>query len=191
MPRRSNVALFSNVYLRVDRPLSEDSDFQKRVRGRPALTRMLALVAPGHSLDAAARRYLEPWQRADLDWQVRCVWCGAFPLGKVRRLNDVSVEFRCPLGSCRQARAHRLVRLDFNIVSNFARRLAAPTHVAAVQSVFDDCRIVVTPEYVQEPNADLRPYPARMSWTDYYVLSDADIEAEIVRRLEKLCDERD
>jgi hypothetical protein len=30
-----------------------------------------------------------------------------------------------------------------------------------------------------------------MSWTDYYVLSDADIEAEIVRRLEKLCDERD
>jgi len=30
-----------------------------------------------------------------------------------------------------------------------------------------------------------------MSWTDYYVLRDADIEAEMVRRLEEHSDERD
>jgi len=191
MQPRSNVALFSNVYLRDASPLSADARFQKQVRGRDALRQLLTEVAPGSDLEAAARRYLEPWQRAELDWQVRCVVCGAFPLG-ITRCNGKSVfEFRCPLGVCPQARAHRLVRLDFDVVSRFARHVIAPTHVAALQNLLNDGRIVPTTEYVQDGQADLRPYPARMSWTDYYSLTDADIEAEMVRRLGEFCDEGD
>jgi len=183
MRPRSNVALFSNVYLRDASQLSADDRFQKQVRGRVALKHLLAAVAPGSTLEAAARRYLEPWQRAELDWQVRCIGCGAFPLGTTR-CNGTSVfDFRCPLGVCPQARAHRLVRLDFDVVSRFARQVIAPTHVAALQSLLNDGRIVPTPGYVRDGHADLRPYPARMSWTDYYVLTDADIEAEMIRRL--------
>jgi hypothetical protein len=189
MRPRSNVALFSNVHLRDASPLSADASFQRQVRGRVALMRLLAAVAPGSTLEAAARRYLEPWQRAELDWQVRCVECGAFPLGITRCNGTIGFEFRCPLGVCPQSRAHRLVRLDLNVVGRFARRVIAPTHVAAVQSLFNDGRIVPTPGYGQDGGADLRPYPARMSWTDYYVLTDADIEAEMVRRLGR--DERD
>lgn len=190
MRPRSNVALFSNVYLREASPLSEDTRFQKQVRGRDALKRLLATVAPGSALEAAARRYLDPRQRAELDC-VRCVACGAFPLGTTR-CNGVSVfDFRCPLGVCPQARAHRFVRLDFDVVSRFARHVIAPTHVAALQNLFNDGRIVPTPGYVQDCRADLRPYPARMSWTDYYVLTDSDIEAEMLRRLGEICHERD
>jgi hypothetical protein len=191
MGPRSNVALFSNVYLRDASCLSADTPFQKQVRGRVALMRLLAAVAPGSTLEAAARRYLEPWQRAELDRQVRCVDCSAFPLGTTRSDGTRVLEFRCPLGVCPQARAHRLVRLDFDVVKRFARHVIAPTHVAALQSLLNDGRIMPTPGYVQGGHADLRPYPARMSWTDYYVLTDADIEAEMIRRLGEFCDERD
>lgn len=191
MRPRSNVALFSNVYLRDASSLSADANFQKQVHGRVALMRLLAALAPGSTLEAAARRYLEPWQRAELDWQVRCVECGAFPLGITRCNGASTFEFRCPLGVCPQACAHRLVLLDFKVVSRFARRVVAPTHVAALQRLLSDGNIAPTPGYVRDDGADLRPYPARMSWTDYYVLRDADIEAEMVRRLEEHSDERD
>ncbi len=184
MALRSNVGLFSNVYLREDSSLATDERFYRQVRGRTAITRTLSAIAPGLSKESAAKTYLTPSQRAELGWQVRCATCGAFPLGLVRRNGRIAFEFRCPLYTCPRERAHRLLFLDFDIVDRLARRLGAPTHVAALQNVLNDSAIPLTPGYVQN-EAALAQYPARMSWTDYYSLRDEDIEAELVRIIEE------
>jgi hypothetical protein len=97
---RPNVKLRSNVYIRQGPDIRQDKGFQNQVRGRNALSRMIAKISPGTS-DFTAARYLSFHQRVEYCIGLRCAHCGSIPEGPVRRNGAVCYEFRCPEGQCK------------------------------------------------------------------------------------------
>jgi len=60
------------------------------------------------------------------------------------------------------------------------RKLGLPL-LNAIEHVLGTRNIPSADSYVQRP--DLWPYPVRLTWTQYYTLTDQAIEAELVRFL--------
>lgn len=185
MEAKSNVSLLSNVYLRAECDAREDVRFQEQVRGRKALLRLLGIVAPGEDVKRAAQRHLSGRQRAELDWQTRCAECNAYPFGPVLRKGARHLEFRCPRRVCPVSlTTTRYPRLNRTIVEEVAARMGMPAIYAphAITKLLQNRDIPSAEEYVQD-RKELCYYAVRLSWTQYYSLSDEDIEAELKRIL--------
>jgi hypothetical protein len=182
MEPKSNVTLLPNVHLRAECNVREDVRFQQQVRGREALLRLLRMVEPGGHVESAARRYLTGWQRAELGWQTRCAECNAYPFGPVRRKGVRHLEFRCPRRVCpASSTTTRSLRLNQTVVEEVTARMDLPA-IHAITKLLQDRDIRPAGAYVQD-REELCYYPVRLSWTQYYSLSDEDVEAELKRIL--------
>jgi hypothetical protein len=67
------------------------------------------------------------------------------------------------------------------MVEQLAARAGLPP-IYAIRRFLETHDIRPVDGYAQQRDA-LWPYPARLSWTQYYSLTDKDIEAELVRTL--------
>jgi hypothetical protein len=97
---KPNVKLRSNVYIRRNPDIRKDVNFQSQIRGRDALSRLIAKISPGTS-EFTAARYLSFHQRVQYCIELRCAHCGSIPEGPVRQNGSVFYDFRCPEGQCK------------------------------------------------------------------------------------------
>lgn len=183
MQEKSNLSLISNVYKRKDVSLKLDPVFQQKVHGRDALLRLLREIDDGSGVHASAFRFLTPEQRAELDQQTRCAVCHAYPIGPVRSNGHTEIVFRCPRQHCERAQGRgRAVRLSRSVVEAITVKLQLPLR-EAVTLVLGTQIEPAAANYTQRADAAL--FSVWLSWTQYYHLSDRDIEAELVRVLEE------
>jgi hypothetical protein len=104
----SNVKLTSNVFLRtIDKPLSEDADFLRQIRGISAVRSMLWYayeIYPDTPPDNPLIKRLlaigkiTQAQVDTLKWGIRCYRCDSIPVGLTF---GGSGEFRCKNVDCR------------------------------------------------------------------------------------------
>lgn len=166
----------SNVFIRHPGSVKEDNKFIKQVRGKTALTKLIAQF-PELESSAHGTKLLDQRQVAELVWETPCTKCGAIPEGQIWSKGRLEIAFRCPLAVCAvSSHRARTVSLDPNIVrkvtSAFGLSLSEVVDVA-LTSMGD------TVSSTAGIACSRRPFTVRLSPSQYHFLSDTDIEAAL------------
>jgi len=182
---RSSVTLRSNVFLRTEQPLAEDLSFLRRVHGRSAISRMLALLHTNQMPASQLKHILTSRQAAEWAWEHRCDRCGCVPEGPVMVNGHEEIKFRCPLGICRSREfAGKSILLDPALVDRLTRHTGLPL-IQAVQFVL--ARTEVSSLEVSALPLALRRRPFTVALTPWqrYMLTNEQIEAALKRYLDE------
>ena len=124
---KSNVTVRSNVYVRTNDSLRSDQTFLKRIQGRGAIMKALALLQVNSTDYSQLTRVLTPRQIAEWAWERRCEHCGCIPEGPVFIDGREEIRFKCPLGECESRELlGRSVLLNPELVDCVTRRTGLP-----------------------------------------------------------------
>lgn len=176
---KPNITVRSNVFVRTQAELRNDSDFIAQVRGRVALLKLLGRIS---SLpDAVSEKTgLSQRQVAELAWEVPCAECGALPEGPITRIGQEEIEFRCPKGQCEQNKLRgRTVLLDPQLVQEAISRWSKPLN-EVIQDALKRYR-KESGQSVPSDSTRKRPFTIRITLSQHYFFSDRDIEAALAR----------
>ena len=176
---KPNITVRSNVFVRSQSELREDSDFIAQVRGRTALLRLLSRISSLSDALMSARACLSQRQVAEIAWEVPCAQCGALPEGAITRMGHEEVEFRCPKGKCEQSKLRgRTILLDPELVQEVTSRWGKPLN-EVTQEVLRQYRKESSKGVLSESTGK-RPFTIRITLSQHYFFSDRDIEAALV-----------
>lgn len=181
---KPNVSVRSNVYIRADCDLRTDRQFIAQVRGRSALTRLIAVLEPGTEPRAAAQRHLSETQLSQVAWQARCAHCGALPEGPVAGPLGIEVVFRCPRAECSiPSRIARSVAVDVTLIRTAAERFAKPVSDIVEEALVDADATVDEPPAARD--VVRVPITVRLTLSQHHFMSDASIERALRRYLSR------
>ena len=176
---KPNITVRSNVFVRSQPQLREDSDFIAQVRGRTALLKLLSRISSLSDALTSARAFLSQRQVAEIAWEVPCAECGALPEGAITRRGHEEVEFRCPKGKCEQSKLRgRTILLDPELVQRATSRWGKPLN-EVIQDVLKEYRKESSKGVLSESTGK-RPFTIRIFISQHYFFSDQDIEAALV-----------
>jgi hypothetical protein len=176
----SNVTVRSNVFIRRTPDVEKDPAFVSQVRGRKALMALLGRLEPGGDPVSSARKHFSQEQLAQVAWQARCGYCGAYPEGPVAVDGRLEVEFRCPLRICGSSdHVARTLVIDVVLIQQCVEKLKKPFELV-VQDALKTSDPGSAPCAL--PPAARVPIPVRLTLTQNHFYSDGDIE-RAVRRL--------
>ena len=175
---KPNITVRSNVFVRSQSELREDSDFIAQVRGRTALLRLLSRISSLSDALMSARACRSQRQVAEIAWEVPCAECGALPEGAIIRMGHEEVEFRCPKGKCEQSKLRgRTILLDPQLVQQATSRSGKPLN-EVIQDVLRQYRKESSKGVLSESTGK-RPFTIRITLSQHYFFSDRDIEAAL------------
>lgn len=173
---KSNVAIRSNLFIRLAVPVKEDRRFVRQVRGKTSLCKLIAQF-PELELSGYRNGLLSQRQVAELVWETPCTKCGAIPEGPICRNGNLEIAFRCPLDVCKAAAYRaRTVSLDHNIVRKVTSALGL-----TLSEVVDIALRNIDGKQLSAIGIESsrRPFTVRLSPSQYRFLSDADIEGAL------------
>ena len=182
----SNIRLKSNVYIRrTEGSLCDDAEFIRRVRGLPAVRKLLGLL--GVTGDESrydseeVRRLLRRGlitvrQHNSLKWELKCLTCDSIPVGLTF---DGRLESRCDRPGCALGakQAKRLLLPD-PVVKAFRNNLRAEETLA---SALEECRgVPPAPPPYEGPRT---PMIVRVDATAAWTYSDEELSAFLLHGL--------
>jgi len=176
---KSSVTVRSNVYVRTNEPLQSDKAFVKRIHGRGAIAKALALLEVNSTDRSQLTRVLTPRQIAEWAWERRCEHCGCIPEGPVFIEGREEIRFRCPLGKCESRELlGRSVLLNPALVDRVTRRTGLPLMQTAqlILSRTDFSRV----KRPTTPSTRRAPFIVALTPWQRYMLTNEDIEAALI-----------
>jgi hypothetical protein len=139
----------------------------RQINGAPALKKYLAEVAPQTELATAARKHLQPWQQAQLAYELPCSECGATPEGPVRTSGGLELQFRCPRGLCQDSRSFaRTVDLSVGLIEKALQNFGGDVSMIAGRALWQWSQLVGDGIRPLEPTIQR---PIRMTRTQHYL----------------------
>ena len=163
-PLKSNLKLRSNLFPSIGKYKTR---LHRQISGAPALKKYLAEVTPRTEFAAAARKHLQPWQQAQLAYELPCSECGATPEGPVRTASGLELQFRCPRGLCQDSRSFaRTVDLGVALIERVRQRFGGDVSMIASSAL---CKWSHAVGEGSSPLAPTTQRPIRMSRTQHYL----------------------